>query len=171
MTTFKCDNIGNCKSRQYHPVLSVSVFRGRENKKKIRESLLDEPSMEVQNSPEQSEADKILDRITVEAALNGLPIGVFCCAEQERLLNYWEFLWAQLKLIRKRWWLFQLILLFALWTSLSSLQGEYRTQRFMGVAASLFIILIIQEFWKSQTYQSYVSGCYAADILLAKRLP
>ena len=29
--------------------------------------------MEIQNSPEQSEADKILDRITIEAALNSLP--------------------------------------------------------------------------------------------------
>ena len=81
-------------------------------------------------------------------------IDVFCCAEQEGLLNYWEFLWAQLKLIRKRWWLFQIILLSALGAALPSFQGEYYTQRYMGVAASLFIIFIIPEFWKSQTYQS-----------------
>lgn len=81
-------------------------------------------------------------------------IDTFCSAEQERLLNYWEFLWAQLRLIRKRWWLFQLILLSALGTALPSLKGEYYTQRYMGVAASLFIIFIIPEFWKSQTYQS-----------------
>lgn len=81
-------------------------------------------------------------------------IDVFCSVEQERLLNYWEFLWAQSRLIRKRWWLFQLILLSVLGAALPSLQGGYYTQRYMGVAASLFIILIIPEFWKSQTYQS-----------------
>ena len=81
-------------------------------------------------------------------------IDMFCSAEQERLLNYWEFLWAELRLIGKRWWVFQLLLLLALRTALPSLQGEQHTQRLMGVAASLFIILIIPEFWKSQTYQS-----------------
>lgn len=81
-------------------------------------------------------------------------IDAFCSAEQERLLNYWEFLWAQLRLIRKRWWLFQLIIISALGAALPSFQGEYYTQRYMGVAASLFIIFIIPEFWKSQTYQS-----------------
>ena len=81
-------------------------------------------------------------------------IDMFCSVEQERLLNYWEFLWAELRLIRKRWWFFQLLLLAALWTVSPSLQGEQHTQRTMGVAASLFIILIIPEFWRSQTYQS-----------------
>ena len=44
----------------------------RDYYKKSKESLSEEPSMEVQNSL-QSEADKILDRITVETALNSLP--------------------------------------------------------------------------------------------------
>lgn len=81
-------------------------------------------------------------------------IDVFCSAEQERLLTYWEFLWAQLKLIRKRWWIFQLLLLLALWLVWPSLQGEQLMQRTLGVMASLFVILIIPELWKSRTYQS-----------------
>lgn len=81
-------------------------------------------------------------------------IDIYCLSEQERLLTYWEFLWAQLRLIRKRWWLFQVLLLSALWVALPSLQGRQATQRYMGVEAALFIILIIPEFWKSQTYQS-----------------
>lgn len=80
-------------------------------------------------------------------------IDVYCLAEQERLLTYWEFLWVQLRLIRKRWWLFQLLLLSVLW-ALLSLQGGQPEQRYVGVEATLFIILIIPEFWKSQTYQS-----------------
>ena len=34
-------------------------------------------------------------------------IDTFCAGEQEKRLNYWEFLWLQLGLIRKKWWLFQ----------------------------------------------------------------
>ena len=81
-------------------------------------------------------------------------IETYCSAEQEQLLTYWEFLWVQLKLIRKRWWLFQILLLLLLWAALASVQGEQLMQRIFGVAASLFIILIIPELWKSQTYQS-----------------
>ncbi len=78
----------------------------------------------------------------------------FCSTEQERLLNYWEFLWMQLGLIRKRWWVFQLLLLFILWVTLPSLQSEQLIQRTLGVMASLFVILIIPELWKNQTNYS-----------------
>ncbi len=103
-------------------------------------------------------------------------IQVYCYVEQERILTYWEFLWTQLRLIRKRWWLLQMLLLFLLWAVLPSLQIEQLEQRILGVAASLFIILIIPELWKNQTYQSmeieatsYYSlrQIYAARILLS----
>lgn len=81
-------------------------------------------------------------------------IDAYCSVEQERLLTYWEFLWTQLRLIRKRWWLFQILLLILLWAVLPSVQVEQLVQRIFGVAASLFTILIIPELWKSQTYQS-----------------
>ena len=41
--------------------------------KKKRESLLEEQSREFQNSPRQSETEDILNKITIEAALNNLP--------------------------------------------------------------------------------------------------
>lgn len=78
----------------------------------------------------------------------------YCLAEQERFLTYWEFLWEQLRLIRKRWWLFQLLLLMLVWAVLPTIKTEQLVQRILGVAASLFIILIIPELWKNQTYQS-----------------
>ena len=81
-------------------------------------------------------------------------IEVYCFAEQERIFTYWEFLWAQLRLLQKRWWLLQILLLILLWTVLPSVQVEQLEQRILGVAASLFIILIIPELWKNQTYQS-----------------
>lgn len=45
-------------------------------------------------------------------------IDAYCSVEQERLLTYWEFLWIQLRLIRKRWWSFQILLLILLWAAL-----------------------------------------------------
>lgn len=102
-------------------------------------------------------------------------IDVFYSGEQERLLTYGEFLWNQLRMIRKRWWFFQLILLSMLWVVLLSLHDEQLLQRTSGIIASLFIILIVPELWKSQTYQlmeieatSYYSlrQIYAARMLL-----
>lgn len=102
-------------------------------------------------------------------------IDAFCSTEQDRLLNYWEFLLEQLRMIQKRWWIFQFMLLFALWISLPSLQSTQLIQRVMGVMASLFVILIIPELWKNQTHRameieasSYYSlrQIYAARMLL-----
>lgn len=46
-------------------------------------------------------------------------------AEQERTLSYHEFLWTQLRVIQKRWWVLQFMLLVALWIALSSIHDEY----------------------------------------------
>ena len=74
-------------------------------------------------------------------------IDSFCSSEQDRLLNYWDFLREQFKLIRKRWWIGQFLLLFVLWMALPSLQSNQFAQRTMGIIASLFVILIIPELW------------------------
>lgn len=100
---------------------------------------------------------------------------VFYAAEQNEILTYREFLWIQLKCIQKKWWLFQMLLLFALWFLLPVEQEDYYIQRSVGVIASLFVILIIPELWKSRTCQcieieasSYYSlrQIYAARMLL-----
>ncbi|MCI9446461.1 MAG: hypothetical protein HFH36_03530 [Lachnospiraceae bacterium] len=79
---------------------------------------------------------------------------VFFAAERERLLTYHEFLWAQLKTIRKRWWILQFLLLLALWAALAAGQEERYMQRGMGVMASLFVILVIPELWRNRSSQS-----------------
>ncbi|WP_312649984.1 hypothetical protein [Aminipila sp.] len=76
---------------------------------------------------------------------------VFYATEQENRLSYHEFLWAQLKLIQKRWWIFQFVLLFILRIMLVSAYEDTYIQRGMGVMASLFVILIIPEFWKNRS--------------------
>lgn len=78
----------------------------------------------------------------------------FLLAEQQRMLTFHEFVWSQFKLIRKRWWLFQLCLLLLLWGVLLSIQDDRYVQRSMGIIASLFVILIIPEIWKNRIHQS-----------------
>lgn len=83
-----------------------------------------------------------------------MSIDSFYLTEQESLLTYNEFLWMQCRLIRKRWWLLQFLVLFALWLVIPITHGEYALQRIMGIAASLFVILIIPEIWKNRTCQA-----------------
>ncbi len=73
--------------------------------------------------------------------------------EQKRILSYREFLWIQLKIIQKKWWILQFLLLSAAWIVLTSTQDEIYAKRSLGVAASLFVILIIPELWKNRSCQ------------------
>lgn len=99
----------------------------------------------------------------------------FFIAEQERMLSYHEFLWTQLHVIQKRWWVLQFLLLSTLWIALSSIHDEMYIKRSMGVVAALFVILIIPELWKNRSCEcmeieatSYYSlkQVYAARMLL-----
>ena len=99
----------------------------------------------------------------------------FLLAEAEKTLTYRSFLYIQFKLIQKKWWFFQIILLAALWFVLPLADDALYAYRSMGVVAALFIILIIPELWKNRTNQcmeiesaTYYSlrEVYAARMLL-----
>ena len=75
----------------------------------------------------------------------------FFASEQERMLSYHEFLWSQFKLIRKKWWFLQFLLLFLPGAILVSAYEESYVGRAMGVIASVFVILIIPELWKNRS--------------------
>lgn len=99
----------------------------------------------------------------------------FFMAEQERTLSYHDFLWTQLRVIQKRWWVLQFLILVALWIALSSIHDEIYIKRSMGIVAALFVILIIPELWKNRSCEcteieaaSYYSlkQVYAARMLL-----
>ena len=77
----------------------------------------------------------------------------FYLAEAEKTLSYRSFLYTQFRLIKKRWWLFQIIILAALWGVIPLADDALYAYRSMGVAAALFIILIIPELWKNRTNQ------------------
>ncbi|MFA9465162.1 MAG: hypothetical protein ACERKN_12835 [Velocimicrobium sp.] len=78
----------------------------------------------------------------------------FLLAEQSKLLTFYEFLLTQLKLIRKRWWFLQILLLFILWETIIFSDENIYVIRSMGVLASLFVILMIPELWKNRTSNS-----------------
>lgn len=108
---------------------------------KFKEQII-ERKKEVQIVPEEKRIQETIKR----------SIDTFCSKEQEKRLKYGEFLWIQLRLIRKRWWFFQFLLLLCLWMILPELQEVQYIQKSMGVTATVFVILIIPELWKSQTY-------------------
>lgn len=88
-------------------------------------------------------------RLTVKKSLEA-----FYAAEEKKILSYHEFLWTQLKVIEKKWWLFQFLLLFCLWFILKNAEDDFYIQRSLGVIASLFVILVIPEFWKNSSNKS-----------------
>lgn len=77
----------------------------------------------------------------------------FYFAEAEKTLSYHSFLFTQFRLIKKRWWLFQILILIGLWRVVPLADDALYAYRSMGVAATLFIILIIPELWKNRTNQ------------------
>ena len=81
-------------------------------------------------------------------------VETFLLAESGKGLSRRSFLYIQLRLIRKRWWLLQAVLLSALWMFLPFAEREPYIYRTLGTAGTLFIILMIPELWKNRTYQS-----------------
>ena len=57
----------------------------------------------------------------------------YCSVEQEKQLTYWEFLWTELHLIRKRWWLLQMLLLWTAATLLPYLLDNRYVIRMLGI--------------------------------------
>lgn len=74
----------------------------------------------------------------------------FLESEAENFISKAEFLYQQSKYIHKRWWILQGTILFLLWTILQMTERNFYVQRGMGIAASLFAILLLPELWKNR---------------------
>lgn len=99
----------------------------------------------------------------------------FYRAEQERVLSYRDFLWIQLKIMPKKWWFLQFLILSASGIVIKTMPYKDLSFRSMGVASALFVILMIPELWKNRAHScmeieasSYYSlkQIYAARMLL-----
>ncbi len=100
---------------------------------------------------------------------------IFYHKEQEKLLSYHEFLYAQFKTIHKKWWLFQFFLLVAAEIAFNASNEEYYVRRGLGIIGVLFVVLVIPELWKNRTCHCmeieassfyFLKQIYAARIFL-----
>ena len=78
----------------------------------------------------------------------------FYDSERDKVVPYHEFLLAQFRIMRKRWWSFQILVLMLFWISFRLSVEMEAVQRSLGVTAALFIILVIPELWKNRDSQS-----------------
>lgn len=77
---------------------------------------------------------------------------IFLLCEQEYSIHYFEFLIVQFRLIRKRWWVLQTLMLGLVSVILPNIQDKVSVLRILGVIGVLFVVLIIPEFWKNKNY-------------------
>lgn len=75
----------------------------------------------------------------------------FCESEGADVLSGREFLFLQSRYISKHWWVLQGVVLATLWLLLELTRSGYYMQRYMGIAASLFGVLVLPEMWKSRS--------------------
>ena len=84
---------------------------------------------------------------------------IFLLSEQEHSIHYFEFLIAQFRLIRKRWWVLQAMMLSLVSIILPDIQDKVSMIRILGVIGVLFVVLIIPEFWKNKCYDCMQVEC------------
>lgn len=75
----------------------------------------------------------------------------FLAGEAETCVSYGEFLYQQSRFIRKHWWLLQGVLLLLVCLLLHSCESSLEVRRSLGVAAPLFVILLLPELWKNRS--------------------
>ncbi len=76
---------------------------------------------------------------------------IFETRESEHILSYYEFLCDQFRLIRKRWWGLQVVLLCIAWRLLATGDEMLYIRREIGILSTLFVILMIPELWRNLT--------------------
>ena len=76
--------------------------------------------------------EKVMETIVVSKA-------AFLSCESERIVSPGEFLLLQGKLIQKRWWFLQGLLLAALCLFLCHMETDYLIRRALGLAGPLFL--------------------------------
>lgn len=89
------------------------------------------------------------DELKIQKAID-ISKKAFIATAAEQMISYAEFLYLQSKYIKKYWWLLQGILLLILYLILSLSDSDFGIRHSLGVAAPLFVILVLPEFWKNR---------------------
>ena len=97
----------------------------------------------------------------------------FLSGEAEQMVSPGEFLFLQSRLIQKRWWLLQGLLLAFVCLFLCHMETDYLIRRALGLAGPLFVILILPELWKNRNFDAMEVECttyYTIRSIYAARL-
>lgn len=123
----------------------VSCWNERKEGKIMRsiEERLQAYGRSAMDRPDESKV-----RMTVKSAAQ-----CFYEAAEQRSMSYFEFIHEQAGYIRKRWWVLQFMILFLAGVLLRE-ENVWLVQRSMGILASLFVIMVVPELWKSRSSHS-----------------
>lgn len=97
----------------------------------------------------------------------------FLSGELEQTVSPKDFLFLQSKLIQKRWWFLQGLLLAFVCLFLCHMETDYLIRRALGLAGPLFVILILPELWKNRNFDAMEVECttyYTIRSIYAARL-
>lgn len=114
-------------------------------REEIREDRLEEMLWQYGAEQRMILPDEVKVKKTIQKSKDA-----FDAAEQERPLAYFEFVYQQMTYIRKRWWIFQFLILGCLWRILCLAGGGIYWQRGMGVLVPLFVVMLVPELWKNR---------------------
>ena len=110
--------------------------------------------------------EKVMKTIAVSKA-------AFLSGEAEQMVSQSEFLFLQSRLIQKRWWFLQGMLLACVYLFLCHMETDYLIRRALGLAGPLFVILILPELWKNRNFDAMEVECttyYTIRSIYAARL-
>ena len=110
--------------------------------------------------------DNVRDTIAVSKS-------AFLSGEAEQMVSPGDFLFLQSRLIQKRWWFLQGLLLAFVCLFLCHMETDYLIRRALGLAGPLFVILILPELWKNRNFDAMEVECttyYTIRSIYAARL-
>ena len=110
--------------------------------------------------------ERVIETIAVSKA-------AFLSGESEQVVSPSEFLFLQSRLIQKRWWLLQGLLLAFVCLFLCHIETDYMIRRALGLAGPVFMILILPELWKNRNFDAMEVECttyYTIRSIYAARL-
>ncbi len=87
--------------------------------------------------------------------------------------SYFDFLYQQMRYMKKRWWALQAGVLVILWWVMHEQHTELLVQRSMGILAALFAVLLIPELWKNKvcrTMEIETAAFYSLRQIYAARM-
>lgn len=79
---------------------------------------------------------------------------VYFESAQQQVVSYFEFIYQQTRYIKKRWWLAQLLILCFVWWLILVTNDISVIKIYLGVLSPAFVIMIVPELWKNQSYNA-----------------